>query len=269
MDLTDNEIIQVNITGYDKPGLTTALTDILAKYDAFILDIGQANIHQTLTMGILFSTERDKSGFIMKDLLFKASELGVMIRFTPIEREAYDAWVARQGKHRYIVTLLGRQVTARQIADVTNVIFQFGLNIDAIRRLTGRPPLEPQDDNATKACIESAVRGSLGHDGRAAMQDALKSASLVPLNTAKTAAEVFPLAEAAVKSGNRNAVTDGLVAAMMARTAVLGALLNVKINLGSIKDEAFVQELQAACGALQEEAIAAEQRILDLVPELK
>ena len=104
---------------------------------------------------------------------------------------------------------------------------------------------------------------------RAAMQDALKSASLVPLNTAKTAAEVFPLAEAAVKSGNRNAVTDGLVAAMMARTAVLGALLNVKINLGSIKDEAFVQELQAACGALQEEAIAAEQRILDLVPELK
>ena len=104
---------------------------------------------------------------------------------------------------------------------------------------------------------------------RAAMQDALKSASLVPLNTAKTAAEVFPLAEAAVKSGNRNAVTDGLVAARMARAAVLGALLNVKINLGSIKDEAFVQELQAACGALQEEAIAAEQRILDLVPELK
>ena len=104
---------------------------------------------------------------------------------------------------------------------------------------------------------------------RAAMQDALKSASLVPLNTAKTAAEVFPLAEAAVKSGNRNAVTDGLVAAMMARAAVLSALLNVKINLGSIKDEAFVQELQAACGALQEEAIAAEQRILDLVPELK
>ena len=104
---------------------------------------------------------------------------------------------------------------------------------------------------------------------RAAMQDALKSASLVPLNTAKTAAEVFPLAEAAVKSGNRNAVTDGLVAAMMARAAVLGALLNVKINLGSIKDEAFVKELQAACGALQEEAIAAEQRILDLVPELK
>ena len=95
MDLTDNEIIQVNITGYDKPGLTTALTDILAKYDAFILDIGQANIHQTLTMGILFSTERDKSGFIMKDLLFKASELGVQIGFKAIDPDDYEQWVGR------------------------------------------------------------------------------------------------------------------------------------------------------------------------------
>lgn len=104
---------------------------------------------------------------------------------------------------------------------------------------------------------------------RAAMQEALKSASLVPLNTAKTAAEIFPLAEAAVRSGNKNAVTDGLVAAMMARTAVLGALLNVKINLGSIKDDAFVSELRETCSALQAEALAAEQRILDLAPELK
>ena len=104
---------------------------------------------------------------------------------------------------------------------------------------------------------------------RAAMQEALKSASLVPLNTAKTAAEVFPLAEAAVRSGNRNAVTDGLVAAMMARTAVLSALLNVKINLGSIQDEAFVQALKAQCDDLQVEAVAAEQRILDLAPALK
>lgn len=104
---------------------------------------------------------------------------------------------------------------------------------------------------------------------RTAMQEALKSASLVPLNTAKMAAEIFPLAEAAVRSGNRNAVTDGLVAAMMARTAILGALLNVKINLGSIKDNTFVDELRESCAILQAEAISAEQRVLDLVPELK
>ena len=169
MDLTDNEIIQVNIAGYDKPGLTTALTDILAKHDAFILDIGQANIHQTLTLGILFSTERDKSGFIMKDLLFKASELGVHIGFKAISSEDYAQWVGRQGKNRYIVTLLGRSITARQISDVTAVIFRHGLNIDAIKRLTGRIPLV-EDNGNTKSSIEFSVRGSLTHEDRAALQ---------------------------------------------------------------------------------------------------
>ncbi len=169
MDLTDNEIIQVNISGYDKPGLTTALTDILARHDAFILDIGQANIHQTLTLGILFSTERDKSGFIMKDLLFKASELGVQIGFKAISPEDYAQWVGRQGKNRYIVTLLGRSITARQISDVTAVIFRHGLNIDAIKRLTGRIPLV-EDNGQTKSSIEFSVRGSLSHEDRAALQ---------------------------------------------------------------------------------------------------
>lgn len=167
------EIIQVNISGVDKPGLTSALTSILARYDAFILDIGQENIHKSLTLGILFKTTKDKSGFIMKDLLFKASELGVQILFTPVDREAYDAWVARQGKNRYIVTLLGRVVTASQIADVTDVIFRYGLNIDAIRRLTGRMPLDGVNESAAKSCIEISVRGSLAAEDKEAMQDAL------------------------------------------------------------------------------------------------
>ena len=155
------EIIQINISGEDKPGMTSSLTDILARYDAFILDIGQANIHQSLTLGILFMTTSDKSGAILKELLFKASELGVMIRFTPITEEHYQAWVGRQGKNRYILTLLGRQVTARQIAGVTKAVAEQGLNIDAIKRLTGRMPLE-EENRATRACIELSVRGTLG-----------------------------------------------------------------------------------------------------------
>ena len=155
------EIIQINISGEDKPGMTSSLTDILARYDAFILDIGQANIHQSLTLGILFMTTSDKSGAILKELLFKASELGVMIRFTPITEEHYQAWVGRQGKNRYIITLLGRQVTARHIAGVTKAGAEQGLNIDAIKRLTGRMPLE-EENRATRACIELSVRGTLG-----------------------------------------------------------------------------------------------------------
>src|SRR5574344_1962738 len=158
------EIIQVNISGEDKPGLTSALTSILARYDAFILDIGQENIHKSLTLGILFTTTTEKSGFIMKELLFKATELGVQIRFNPIDRSAYDAWVSLPGKNRYIVTLLGRAVTAQQIADVTGVIFRFGHNIDAISRLTGRVRLDVEDESAAKSCIEISVRGTLDED---------------------------------------------------------------------------------------------------------
>ncbi|MFI3279367.1 MAG: phosphoserine phosphatase SerB [Rikenellaceae bacterium] len=154
------EIIQINISGVDKPGVTSSLTAILAKYDAFILDIGQANIHQSLALGILFQTTADKSGFIMKELLFKASELDITIRFTPIAEHEYEKWVSMQGKNRYIITMLGRRINATHIAKVTNAVAEHGLNIDDINRLTGRVPLSP-DKRAPKACIEISVRGNL------------------------------------------------------------------------------------------------------------
>ena len=175
MSAKNIEIIQVNISGEDKPGLTTALTDILARYDAIILDIGQANIHNSVTLAILFRTETDKSGFIMKDLLFKASEMGEMIRFSAISVEDYNAWVARQGRNRYIVTLLGRNVSARDIADVSGVVAQYGLNIDAIKRLTGRMPLDNEDTKA-KSCIELSIRGILSEEKRKEFQHALLGA---------------------------------------------------------------------------------------------
>ena len=171
--MNEIEIIQANIYGYDKPGLAAELTEILARYDAFVLDIGQANIHSSLALGILFRTTRDKSGFIMKDLLFKCSELGLNIRFAPVEEADYAAWVARQGRNRYIVTLLGRRVTARHLADVSKVIFEHGLNIDAIKRLTGRMPLVPDENDREKSCIELSVRGKLSEEGRKSLQGAL------------------------------------------------------------------------------------------------
>ena len=174
--MEDIEIVQVNLFGVDKPGLTTSFTEILARYDAFILDIGQANIHQSLTLGILFRSTKDKSGFIMKDLLFKASELGEQIRFTLIPVDDYNAWVARQGKNRYIITLLGRTISARQIADVSNVIFRHGLNIDAIKRLTGRMALEV-DANTAKSAIEFSIRGMLTSEERHSVQADLLAVS--------------------------------------------------------------------------------------------
>ena len=160
MDSQQNiEIIQINISGEDKPGLTSSLTEILARYEAEILDIGQANIHQTLSMGILFKTDSQRAGDIMKELLFKAYELGIQVRFKPIAAEQYTRWVGLQGKNRYIVTLLGRKLTARQIAAVTRIVAEQGLNIDSILRLTGRVPLDVHAQ-APKSCIELSLRGT-------------------------------------------------------------------------------------------------------------
>lgn len=154
------ELILINISGHDRPGVTAALTAILAKYNAMILDIGQADIHHTLSLGILVRTTSDVSGDILKDLLFKAYDLGVKIRFTPVTAEEYRNWVNRQGKNRWIITLLGRRLTARHIALVSEVVSEQGLNIDAIQRLTGRQPLEEGTFSRAKACIEFSVRGT-------------------------------------------------------------------------------------------------------------
>lgn len=160
METNDLELILINISGKDRPGLTSALTEILGKYDASILDIGQADIHHTLSLGILFKTTSEQSGNIMKELLFKAGEMNVSIRFSPITIEAYNEWVNRQGKHRWILTILGRRITAKQIAAVSRIVAEQELNIDAIQRLTGRMPLHEGEEAMDKSCIEFSVRGT-------------------------------------------------------------------------------------------------------------
>ncbi|MDE6391436.1 MAG: phosphoserine phosphatase SerB [Duncaniella sp.] len=158
----NTELILINISGQDHPGVTWALSEILARYDAGILDIGQADIHHTLSLGILIKTSSDVSGNIMKELLFKATELNVNIRFSPISVSEYEKWVGRQGKNRWIITLLGRRLTARQIASVSEEISRQGLNIDAIQRLTGRMPLGLEEQPKSKSCVEFSVRGNPG-----------------------------------------------------------------------------------------------------------
>lgn len=157
--MENSEIILLNINGEDKPGLTAALTEILAKHGAFILDIGQSDIHRNLSLGILFKSMRNNSGEIIKDLLFKAYEMEVNVRFTPISEERYTNWVGMQGKNRYIITLLGRILTAQQIASVSGIIAEQNLNIDNMVRLTGRIPLD-EKQRAAKSCVELSVRGT-------------------------------------------------------------------------------------------------------------
>lgn len=154
------ELMLLNITGNDRPGVTVELSEILARYDATILDIGQADIHHTLALGILIKTDSRVSGDLMKDLLFKAYELDVNIRFSPVSADEYQQWVGLQGKNRWIITLLGRRLTAAAIADVSRVVAEMGLNIDGIKRLTGRMPLHGENP-LSKSCVQISVRGNL------------------------------------------------------------------------------------------------------------
>ena len=174
MSTNNTELILIRITGLDRPGLTASITEILARYDVTILDIGQADIHSTLSLGILFKTYENQSGNIMKELLFEASNIGVNIRFYPISTEEYENWVSLQGKNRYILTLLGRKLTAKQIGAVTRILANQGLNIDAIKLLTGRIPLD-EKKASTRACIEFSVRGT--PNNRQSMQEELMKLS--------------------------------------------------------------------------------------------
>jgi phosphoserine phosphatase len=153
------EQILISITGQDRPGLTASVMSILAKYGAQVLDIGQADIHSTLSLGILMRLDEIHSGQVMKELLFKATELGVNIGFSPITDEEYEDWVNHQGKNRYILTIIGRSLSARQIEATTKIIAAQGLNIDSILRLTGRVSIK-KPKRSVRACIEFSLRGT-------------------------------------------------------------------------------------------------------------
>ncbi|MEE4705708.1 phosphoserine phosphatase SerB [Pseudomonas alliivorans] len=156
------EIVLINITGVDRPGLTAAITGVLAQGGVNILDIGQAVIHDTLSFGILVEIPGTEQGSsVLKDILFTAYKLDQQVRFTAVSEEDYQHWVEGQGKARHIVTLLTRKVTAEQLQCVSSITAKYGLNIDQIDRLSGRMPLDTPADKG-KGCIEFSVRGEPG-----------------------------------------------------------------------------------------------------------
>ncbi len=156
---SESRVILINITGHDKTGVTHSLTRVLAEFNARILDIGQAVIHDALTLGILVElTDEMRSCPVMTELLLQAHEVGVQVRFTAISSEEYQAWVESQSKRRFLVALLGRDISGAHLAAVSGIVAGAGLNIDRIDRLSERIPLE-QSDRPSRMCIELAASG--------------------------------------------------------------------------------------------------------------
>ena len=171
-----NEILLITISGEDQSGLTAGITAVLAEHAVNILDIGQAVIHATLSMGMLVEIPRaDDVERIRAAVEAHAATHGMRARITPVSAESYAQWVQGQGRARYIITLLARKITAEQIAEVSAVVFRHGLNIDGITRLSGRIPLG-ELPALSKACVEFSVRGPLG-DPAAFRRDLLEIAA--------------------------------------------------------------------------------------------
>jgi phosphoserine phosphatase len=163
-------ILLLHVTGEDRPGITASLTRILGQQHIEILDINQTVIHKTLLLGMLVRIPPAvESTAVLKDLLFTAHHADLQLRITPVDDEQYDAWVGRQGKPRFILTLLARQLGAEHLAAVSAVIAEQGLNIDIITRLSGRPTRE-DDGRPGRACVEFSIRG------QAKDEDALRAA---------------------------------------------------------------------------------------------
>lgn len=151
-------VLLIHITGQDKPGLTRSLMRILADYGVRILDIGQAVIHDALALGILIElSDEIKSSSLLTNFLLAAHELNMQVRFTAVSDAEYDGWVRSQKKRRFIATVLGRTITASDLANITGVIASAGMNIDRIDRLSVRTPLVPQENS--RACIEFLLSG--------------------------------------------------------------------------------------------------------------
>lgn len=160
-----NELLLINASGQDQPGITRAITNVLARYGARVLDIGQAVIHDTLALGILVELriDPDARAQLLDQIQQGTQPLGIQVRFQTITPESYEHWAEQQGKTRHIVTLLARQIDAAMIAELTAVTSRHGLNIDSINRLSGRVPLADLDageEHKSSACVEFSVRGT-------------------------------------------------------------------------------------------------------------
>ena len=159
-----DKILLINVFGEDKPGVTNVVAESLASFGILVLDIGQSVIHDQLNLGILVCIPAlEQFSDIQKILLKNLNAMNMQVRFLQVSHDSYDHWVKNQGKPRHIITLLARRIEARDLAAVTDVTLNFGLNIDKIVRLSGRVDFCEREDSS-HACVEFSARGMPKND---------------------------------------------------------------------------------------------------------
>jgi len=260
-----SEIILINLTGPDGPGITRQLGAILADHDVRILDIGQSVIHDTLTLGILIEVPPESESHpVLKDVLFKAHAWGLQARFTPITLDEYEAWVDAHGKQRHILTLLGTQLSARHLAGVGEVTSRHGLNIDHITRLSGRISLRTPDASL-RSCVEFSVRGS-PEDASQLRADLLDLANRLDVDVAFQVDDIF--------RRNRRMVAFDMDSTLIQTEVIdeLAAVAGVGAEVAAITERAmngeldFEQSLRARLALLEGLSVDVLEEVAERLP---
>ena len=159
-------LVLLNISGQDRVGLMSELTQALAKVATQVLDIGQAIVHNQLVLSLLvrLPADEERRRLVIAEVETLASERGVTLRLTPVLEDAYQQWVEQQGQPRYILTLLTKALTAEQLAAVSSVTSRHGLNILNVERLSNRVPLAAvaaPDARGRRASVAMTLRGDI------------------------------------------------------------------------------------------------------------
>lgn len=156
------EIILISFLGPDQPNQFTRLMQVLSVHSLQILDVGQAVIHNQLTLGIVVSSnDQTATALAMKDILILAHDIGLTVRFKPISGAEYDQWVSEGGQTRYIVTALAPELTAAHLQAVTNIVSSQGFNIETVTRLSGRPERDGHNDGPSRSCVQFGLKGQM------------------------------------------------------------------------------------------------------------
>ena len=154
-------IVLVTVSGRDKPGLMAQLTGLLVHHEAQVLDIGQAVIHEELALGLLlYVPDRSLAKHLTDALTELAARTGALVRTNQVLGDGYADWADSSGQPCLVMTLLMRGATASVLSAISSITYRHGLNIDTVRRLSGRLPLE-QAANPERLCVEMRVRGAV------------------------------------------------------------------------------------------------------------
>ena len=179
------ETLLIHFSGHDKPGLTASVTHLLAEHSVCILDIGQAVVHEVLALGMLIEVPARQSSRALREALEqRSSQLGLQIRFTSITAEALTHWQSLQSADRFLITVLGRSISAQQLWKVAAVVAANSLNVDRMERLS------------TPLSLASSAAASHIAEANACIELCISSTTLTPLDAeARMRAALLQLAQ--------------------------------------------------------------------------